>query len=209
MADHDEALSYKPEMYEILLDHDTVLAFQGGEVKWIADKEWRASGIDPSLFPRSTSSGEQAIPLKRILLDDNPDHHAIAAKYYALAHRKGYVRGPPECLLTFQIRHEDVVTYGFKGGINIINKNETLELTKLVNAENYPGFWKSATRHPIEQQTGDFLLAYGQSLIKRKRSATSPPTSPPPEEARTSYHVTPNGHRVCPEPPLPMDAAAY
>ena len=87
-----EAAKYMANKVERFLDETNLIAISGGPIAWLESakdtetRSWRASGFDNRLFP----GGE--IPLKVVLDNRNGDPvHDVAAKYYALAHRKGYV----------------------------------------------------------------------------------------------------------------------
>ncbi len=82
---------YAPSTYEILFDGDTIQAVCGGPIPWGQGSDnWRADGIDPTLFPPGF------VPMKPASVTPNGDrNHAVAAKYYCLAHRQGNAIGIP------------------------------------------------------------------------------------------------------------------
>jgi hypothetical protein len=85
----EEDSDYDEETYEMFIDEATAIAFDGGQVSWLAEGDWRANGMDPTLFP----AGE--LPMKRIKRVHGVNNHDVALKYYALAHRSQMVNGPP------------------------------------------------------------------------------------------------------------------
>ena len=101
------ARAYRTDMYEILLDKAMWDACPGGPIQWDGDTSWRATGMDPTLFPQGS------IPMKRVLLEGGENNHSIAAKYFAMAHRAHHVDGLPRWLITFKIAPKDLVTYLF------------------------------------------------------------------------------------------------
>ena len=124
------AKAYDTDTYEILLDEATAIACDGGPIQWADDTEWRATGMDPSLFPQG------ALPMKRVLLERGENNHSIAAKYFAMAHRAGNVKGPPRFLLQFKIPPTDLVPHLFAGSVQINPHIETLAFKKLITPEN-------------------------------------------------------------------------
>ena len=129
-------------------------------------KRGRANGLDSSVFSR----GE--IPFKRIKLDDKGEnHHEIALKYFALAHKNNYVSGVPACLLTLRIKPESLVTALRNGSAKIYRTRDTLAFTKPLCVANYPDIFDQSM-NPIEPDLGKHWLAYGYQLLeqgKRKR----------------------------------------
>jgi hypothetical protein len=166
--------TYDMQKYEILVDKQTITAFHGGPVPWTTDQSWRASGMDPSLFPNGM------IPLKRVLMEDGENHHTIAAKYYALAHRAEKVTGPPHWLITFEIPIADTLVYLFEGKAIIDHYPETLGLTRLITPETYPAL--TATAHPLMPDFAEYILQQGYDALNSQSwtdgSTTRIPTSP-------------------------------
>ena len=160
------AKAYDTDTYEILLDEATAVAFNGGPIQWADDKEWRATGMDPSLFPQG------ALPMKRVLLERGENNHSIAAKYFAMAHRAHHVNGLPRWLITFKIAPKDLVTYLFEGSVQINPHTETLAFKKLITPENYPGL-SNGKAHPIPEEMGQRLLQMGYAALSTKRPRAS------------------------------------
>ncbi len=160
------AKAYDTDTYEILLDEATAVAFNGGPIPWADDKEWRATGMDPSLFPQG------ALPMKRVLLERGEHNHSIAGKYFALAHRAQRVDGPPRWLITFKIAPKDLVKYLFEGSVQINHHTETLAFKKLITPENYPGL-SNEKAHPIPEVLGERLLQMGYAALSTKRPRAS------------------------------------
>ncbi len=159
------AKAYDTDTYEILLDEATAVAFNGGPIPWADDKEWRATGMDPSLFPQG------ALPMKRVLLERGENNHSIAGKYFAMAHRAGHVGGPPCWLVQFKIPPADLVPYLFEGSVQINHHIETLAFKKLITPENFPGLFDGKA-HPIPEESGQHLLEMGYAALVPKRQRT-------------------------------------
>ena len=89
-----------PNQVEMFIDQQTLTAMLTGSVQWLEPTAWRANGLDNSLFPSGI------IPFKGIRLNNTGDPvHDVAAKYYALAHRRNHVEGPPVALLQLSLPH--------------------------------------------------------------------------------------------------------
>ena len=87
-----------PNQVEMFIDQQTLTAMHTGRVPWLEPTAWRANGLDNSLFPSGI------IPFKGIRLNNTGDPvHDVAAKYYALAHRRNHVEGPPVALLQLSL----------------------------------------------------------------------------------------------------------
>ena len=89
-------------MFEMCIDVETLNSFMGDEVAW--SKPYKCDGIDPSIFPK----GE--LPMKKILLEEKMEivvNSTVAAMYYAMAHRRSHVKGPPVAMIR--------VTLGYLG----------------------------------------------------------------------------------------------
>lgn len=149
---------FDDKSYEMLIDEDTFTAFAGGRVSWCADTDWRAQGMDPTLFPGGM------IPFKQILIEDGCNKHTIASKYYALANRKGYAHGPPRYLITLQMDPEDVLQAQWANAVKIQPEAQTVAFLKTITPENYPGL-KDLVVSPITEEIGQQLLERGYSLI--------------------------------------------
>ncbi len=160
------AKAYDTDTYEILLDEATAIACDGGPIQWADDTEWRATGMDPSLFPQG------ALPMKRVLLERGENNHSIAGNYFALAHRAQRVDGPPRWLISFKIAPKDLVTYLFEGSVQINHHTETLAFKKLITPENFPGLFDGKA-HPIPEEMGQRLLQMGYAALGTKRQRTS------------------------------------
>ncbi len=160
------AKAYHPDMYEIFLDNAMWIACGGGPIQWDEDTSWRATGMDPTLFPQGS------IPMKRVLLERGENNHSIAAKYFAMAHRAHHVNGPPRWLITFKIAPKDLVTYLFEGSVQINHHTETLAFKKLITPENFPGL-SNGKAHPIPEEMGERLLQMGYAALGTKRQRTS------------------------------------
>ena len=159
------AKSYDLTKYEILIDESTATAFEGGPVAWLNGQEWRATGVDPSLFPQGV------IPMKRILLENGVNNHSLATKYYALAHRSDRVEGPPRLLISIAFRPGDLVKCLFDGSVQISPETNTLAFKKQITPQNYPGITAVARR--IVPEISSRLLQSGYTALSNKRSRTS------------------------------------
>ena len=160
------AKAYDTDTYEIFLDDARAIACDGGPIQWAEDTPWRATGMDPSLFPQG------AIPMKRVLLERGENNHSIAAKYFAMAHCAHHVNGLPRWLITFKIAPKDLVTYLFEGSVQINHHTETLAFKKLITPENFPGLFNGKA-HPIPEEMGQRLLQMGYAALGTKRQRTS------------------------------------
>ena len=165
MAATDPALKYHLTDYEILIDESTATAFDGGPVAWLEDEEWRATGMDPTLFPQG------AIPFKRILFENGVHNHSVASKYYSLAHRARRVQGPPCWLISITLQPEDLIKSLFDGSVQINPDTETLAFTETLTPQNYPGITAVARR--IVPEIGSRLLQSGYTALSNKRRRTS------------------------------------
>ena len=154
------------DTYEILLDADTVIAFGGGRIAWIAcSDDWRADGIDPKLFPGGV------LPMKRSSLTGHGvSNYAIAAKYFAMAHRAERVNGPPRLLLTLKLSCEAVVEHLFAGDLTIDHRTQTLGFLKTIAPDNYPGLQDVEIRQ-IAEKVGGQLLEIGYAQLSQERVA--------------------------------------
>ncbi len=140
-------------------------AFEGGPAAWLKDQEWRATGMDPYLFPQGV------IPMKRILLENGVNNHSLATKYCALAHRAARVEGPPRWLISITFQPGDLVKCLFDGSVQISPETSTLAFKKQSTPENYHG--TTGITHPIAPEIGDLLLQSGYAALGNKRSRTS------------------------------------
>ncbi len=159
------AKAYHPDMYEILLDKAMWDACRGGPIQWDPDTLWRATGMDPTLFPQGS------IPTKRVLLEPGENNHSIAGKYFAMAHRAGHVTGLPCWLVQFKIAPTDLVPYLFEGSVQINHHIETLAFNMLITPENFPGLFDGKA-HPIPEEMGQRLLDMGYAALGPKRQRT-------------------------------------
>ena len=152
-------------MYWILIDEAMATAFDGGPIAWLKAETWRAKGIDPNLFPAG------GIPMKRIQLENGVNNHYVAGKYYALAHRKGGVIGPPRWLISITFQPGDLLKCLFDGSVQINPATNMLAFKKQTAPENYPGI--TGITHPIAPEIGDLLLQSGCAALGNKRLQTS------------------------------------
>ncbi len=162
------AIAYHRDMYEILLDQAMWDATQGGPIDWDPNTSWRATGLDPSLFPQGH------IPMKRVLLEHGENTHSIAGKYFAKAHRAGNVNGPPRFLLQFKIPPTDLVPHLFAGSVQINPHIETLAFSMVINLQNYPGLIDGIV-HPLSEDVGQQLLKVGYAACDISASEQADP----------------------------------
>eukprot|EP00975_Prorocentrum_lima_P043400 9111564-Prorocentrum_lima.AAC.1 len=137
--------TFDAESYEMLIDEDTFAAFSGGEITWLENTNWRAQGMDPTLFP------DGMLPFKQVLIEDGRNQHTIACKYYALAHRKGYAKGPPRYLITLKMEPSEVLKAQWVNLVKVDPRAQTLAFLEKITPENYPGL-KDAVLHPITEE---------------------------------------------------------
>ena len=150
-------MPYDQCAYEIFLDEAMLGACLGGPIPWLPGEAWRATGIDATLFPR----GE--IPMKPIWIEEGGENeHTIAKKYYAMAHRAGYVTGPPAYRVLMKTTAGALVNYLLNGSMKIYPERETLAITQTLDAENYPDI--TCVLNPIDPAYGVHLLQEGYRL---------------------------------------------
>ncbi len=165
MAATAPALKYHLTECEILIDESTATAFDGGPVAWLKGEEWRATGMDPTLFPQG------AIPFKRILFENGVNNHSVASKYYALARRARRVQGPPCWLISVTLQPEDLSKSLFDGSVQINPDTGRLAFKKEIAPQNYPGI--TAGARCVVSEIGSRLLQSGYTALSNKRSRTS------------------------------------
>ncbi len=157
------AQTYDSEKYEMFVDEETMVAFNGSPISWFDQDTWRADGMDPTLFPHSE------LPMKRVALpSDNRltpfiDHY-IALKYFAMAHRAGTVRGSPRFLISLLMAPADLATAIWDRSVKVYPEIDTLAFTRTVNQENYPAV-QDVVANPISDVDGAQLLAAGYLLL--------------------------------------------
>ena len=157
---------YHDELFEILLDQETMVAFNGGEVAWCTDKTYRCEGPDPTIFPL----GE--IPMKRVVLDENMEivcNFPIAALFYAMAHRCGNVTGAPVAVMRVQLSQEGQHHGFFRSSLTPNPQEHTVAFNKTLTHENYAGV-KDVVYHEMSEDVGQALLNLGYALLNKEVS---------------------------------------
>ena len=115
--------------FEMFIDEPTAKAFfEDGTVPWNEPSGWKCQGVDPSIFPK----GE--LPFKTWSED-----HSIAAKFYALAHRKEGVEGAPLFLLEGSLPEDRLLPLFKNGSVRVYERTQTVAFTKLIYPDTFPG----------------------------------------------------------------------
>jgi len=108
--------------------------------------------------------------MKRVLLDANMEivpRYPVAAMFYAMAHRREHVLGPPVAILRIKISSDGQLR-GFLDG-SLISKVaiRTVAFKKKVCHENYKGLL-DLVAHQMSEDVGAALLSFGYSLLQKE-----------------------------------------
>lgn len=144
--------------YQMLLSQERLDAILGRGVPWA--QEYQTHGIVSSVYPGST------VMFKFTALNSaGEDHHILAAKYYALAHRIGHVEGPPVAITVIDFPACSVLAALLSGTLKLKTETSTVGFMKSITQANYPGMQGETKIYglPAERQTD--LLALGQALL--------------------------------------------
>ena len=144
--------------FEMCIDEATFNCLvRGQEVAWA--KPYKCDGIDPTIFP----NGE--LPMKKVLVVGGERIDAVAAMYYALAHRRKHVNGPPHSILRFEIGYQGL-SRGFLSGTLVPHvEQHGVGFKKKLTRENYTDH---ADIEFHEIQNGQEVLEHGYNLLERK-----------------------------------------
>ena len=134
------------------IDQATADAFFNGPVEWIAS-DWQCRGVDPTIFPK----GE--VPFKKFSED-----HSIAAKYYAMAFRKGGVTGAPVILLQGSLPRDLSLLQHFEhGSIRVYGHIDTVAFTQVLHSDTFHGLHWNV--YPLDGAAGQDVLTRGAALL--------------------------------------------
>ena len=158
--------TFDDERYEMFIDKEYHDLFQGLKTPWLeaSYSDWRASGIDATLFPRG-------VPMKRVLLEDGENKHTMALMYFAMAHRSGKVNGVPYMLISMRMAPEDVMQGIWNKTLQAYPEQETLAFLKTLTPEYYPRVrdWQA---NPITSEMGEQFLQLGYELLQRSAAVS-------------------------------------
>ena len=122
-------------------------------------REWRARCFDNTLFPGGS------IPFKAILKGpDGEPKYDFAAKYYALAHKAGFVRGNPVVLATTQLPPDTFDEAVLRGDLVVKAGQRTVGFCKPLTDQYYPGII-GPVLSPLSSGCQELALSYGHQLL--------------------------------------------
>ena len=162
----------KKGWYEMLLDEQTFKAMapdppppgDGGDLEATPVMPGIPGvGWSPSIFPK------RRIPFKVIGLNaDGVNTHTVSSMYYAMAHRAGFVEGPPFGLATVEISDAGVLKGIWDKTLLVAPEQSRLSFCLPIRPANYDGL----TDEPLLQNlvNGQALLDLGYALLSKKRT---------------------------------------
>ncbi len=144
--------------YQMLLSQERLDAILGRGVAWAP--EYQTHGIDNSVYPGSM------VAFKFTALNSaGEDHHILAAKYYAMAHRCGHVNGPPVAIAVIDFPADRVLASLLSGTLKLKTEQSTLGFMKPITRANYPGMQGETKIYGLPAEGQADLLALGQALL--------------------------------------------
>ena len=159
-----------PFQMEMFLSQSSLAAVMGEPVAWLQDesdemiRQWRATGFDNRLFPGGT------VPFKAVLrAPGGKVVHNVAAKYYALAHRKEFVEGPPVALVSITVPPDTFYRALVKGDVVVHSDQLTIGFCKPLTPECFPGIL-GPNVHLLDDGLGLRVLSEGQELLNSRCS---------------------------------------
>ena len=164
------SVTYASYHMEMLLCRSTLEAVAGGPIAWLQHEPdegrrlWRAQGFDNTLFPGGT------MPFKAVLTrPDGEVVHNVAAKYYALAHRKEFVEGPPVALVSISVPPDTFYRVLLKGHVVVRSDQLTVGFRKPLTSEYFPGILGPEV-HMLEGSLGTVVFFKGRALLNSRDS---------------------------------------
>ena len=161
------SVTYASYQMEMFLSQSSLAAVMGEPVAWLQDesdemmRQWRAQGFDNTLFPGGT------MPFKAVLTrPDGKVVHNVAAKYYALAHRKEFVEGPPVALVSISVPPDTFFRALLKGHVVVRSDQLTVGFRKPLTSEYFPGILGPEV-HMLEGPLGRVVLSKGQAFFEQ------------------------------------------
>ena len=149
-------------IFHMFMDLQTYTAVDGGKVEWYdpADLEkYRCDGMDSSIFP-GRGRNKSEVPMKQW-----SEHGNIALKYYAMAHRRGSVVGPPYVLIGGRLPGPECLRHMLKEEICVHADQCTIGFRKPMNTTNYPALTMDP-RVYVSGYEAQNLLEMGYSLLQ-------------------------------------------
>jgi hypothetical protein len=153
---HIKAFDYSK--YQMLLSQQCLDVVLGRGCAWAP--EYTTDGIDNTVYPGGM------VPFKFTALNgQQEDHHVLAAKYYAMAHRRGNVEGPPVAIAVVNFPADEVLAAILEKTLTLIPDQCTLGFMKKVARANYPGMKEEVKIYPISPEGQISLLNLGLAFL--------------------------------------------
>jgi hypothetical protein len=144
--------------YQMLLSQECLDAILGRGVAWAP--EYQTHGIDNTVYPGGM------VPFKFTALNSQgEDHHILAAMYYAMAHRRGNVIGPPVAIAVVHFPAHEVLAAIHEKTLTLNTEQCTLGFMEPVALANYPGMQGETKIYGLPADGQADLLALGQALL--------------------------------------------